>query len=328
MRPPVVGTAAVSVLIGCATASPTQTQSDPPAGPPAEPEIFAPGVVSTPNNELNLAMAPDGGLIVFSLSDRADEVATLLISERTAAGWSPPRVAPFSGRYSDVDPSFSPDGRVLYFSSKRPLRGDGPPKDADLWAVDRTGRPAKWGNPKHLGSTINTNANDWHVTATRTGVLYFSTWNPEARTDDLYRAVPQDHGGWQVSNVGPPINTGQPELDPFIDPDERFIIFASYRDQGPGSSDLYISFRSETGAWSDPALLPINTPGREYCPAVSPDGTTFFFTRKRPTPPRATPARLEDLLERFETIDNSVGNVYWMRADFIRDLRPSAISDR
>ncbi len=292
--------------------------------PPAQAELFAPGVVSTRHHELNAALSPDGRTLVFSLADPADEVATLLVTQRTRDGWSTPVVAPFSGRYSDVDPAFSPDGRRLYFSSRRPLSGRGAPKDADIWVVSRT--ETGWGTPENLGPSINTGANDWHATVTRAGTLYFSTWNPEGRTDDIFRATPLDGDQWRVENVGAPVNTPQVEADPFISADERMLIFASYRSTGPGGSDLYVSFRDEDSGWSAPTLLPINTPGREYCPAVSTDGRIFFFTRKRQLPPRAERPTLDALLKSFDAVDNSSANVYWMQADFLKDLAPARTS--
>ena len=293
-----------------------------PLRPPAEPAVFAPGVVSTRHNELNAALAPDGSMLVFSITDPADQVATLLITRPTKDGWAPPTIAPFSGRYSDVDPSFSPNGRTLYFSSRRPLSGNGAAKDADLWAVDRTREG--WGTPRNLGPTINTSRNDWHVTSTRNGVLYYSTWDDTRKTDDIFRAVPKPDGGWEVKNLGAPVNTGQVEGDPFISADERYLIFVSYRGGGAGSSDLYVSFRNDDGSWTAPEALPINTEGREYCPAVTVDGGTFFYTQKRPTAPRAQRPSLKALLESYDEIENSAGNVYWMKADFIDKLDPRA----
>ncbi len=310
--------------VGPPSAAPTPSPVTPiPLAAPTQAALFAPGVVSTRHHELNAALAPDGRTLVFSIADPADEVATLLVTRRTADGWSTPTVAPFSGRYSDVDPSFSPDGHTLYFSSRRPLSGQGAPKDADLWAVTRTADG--WGAPRNLGPTINTARNDWHATATCSGALYFSTWDDARRTDDIFRAAPQPDGRWQVENVGAPVNTPHVEGDPFIDPQERYLIFTSYRPGGAGSADLYVSFRADDGGWRPPVPLPVNTSGREYCPAVA-DGRIFFFTRKRPPPPRLERPTLDELLASFDEIDNSAGNVYWMNADFLDRLRTTAVA--
>jgi hypothetical protein len=43
------------------------------------------------------------------------------------------------------------------------------------------------------------------------------------------------------------LNTEYDEWDPFISPDESYLIFCSTKPGGPGMDDLYISFRADTG---------------------------------------------------------------------------------
>ena len=70
----------------------------------------------------------------------ADYRQVLVVAERKRGRWGEPRVAPFSGIAYDGTPSFSPDGRRLFFASDRDGKGD-----FDIWTVVR--RAKGWGEP-------------------------------------------------------------------------------------------------------------------------------------------------------------------------------------
>ena len=78
------------------------------AGSPGQPEVFAPGVISGPAAEDSAAFTPDGRTVFFDRIRWPN--AVILVSHRTATGWSSPGIAPFSGRWLDHDPAMAPDG--------------------------------------------------------------------------------------------------------------------------------------------------------------------------------------------------------------------------
>lgn len=239
------------------------------------------GAVSGPLNDLNAAFTPDGGELYFSRKDAADKIATIMVTRRTGDGWSEPRVAAFSGSYSDVDPMFTPDGSRLYFSSYRP-RGAEPAADADIWYVARA-RDGTLGEPVHVGAPVSTAVDDLYPSLTHEGAIYYARW--DGTTGDVFRARPTA-GGYEVERVPAPVSTDAVEYDPYISPDERYLVFASSRTGGRGGADLYLSIR-DGAAWGPPRNLgaTINSPARDYGPVVSPDGTTFLFTSKRTDAP-------------------------------------------
>ena len=309
---------ALFVFAGCAAAPAAVV------APGDAPSLFAPGVVSRRYNEMNAAFSPDGTELYFSMKDAGDRTSSILVSRRVGGHWQPPRVAPFSGRHGDVDPMFSPDGKRLYFSSYRPREPGAPPAgDADIWYVER--RDGVLGEPVHVGAPVSTPRDDFYPSLTRDGTLYYSIWDGERRTGDIVRAR-LVNGAYRVENLGAPVNTASTEYDPFVAPDESYLIFASSRPGGRGDGDLYVSFRDGTG-WSEPANLggAINTPAREFCPAVSPDGKYVYFTSKRAAggPSRGEPAAstVDALTASYDAIENGLGNVYWLRSDFLADLR-------
>lgn len=289
------------------------------------PSLFAPGVISRRYAEMNATFSPDGTELYFSMKDAADRSSTILVTRHVDGHWQTPRVAPFSGRYDDVDPMFSPDGTRLYFSSYRPPQPGAPPaSDADIWYVERRG--GAFGEAVHVDAPVSTPHDDFYPSLTHDGTLYYSVWDSQRRTGDVFRAR-LVNSVYQVENLGAPINTDSTEYDPFVAPDESYVIFASTRPGGRGESDLYVSFRNGT-RWSVPANLgaAINTSAREYCPAVSPDGKYFFFTSKRPASAdpngdMPTASTVEEWTARYDLIENGLSNVYWLKSDFLTDLR-------
>ena len=289
---------------------------------------FAPGFISTPENELNGLFSPDGKEFFYSIDAPRGEFAVILISRQDAEGnWSEPEIAPFSGHYSDVDPLMSPDGKRIFFCSKRPRPGNEEPRDADIWYVDRQGDG--WSDPIHLDSTVNTTRNDWYCSSTHDGVLYYSTWDDERKTDDIFRVVPTENG-YQREKIGEEVNTYNAEFDPFIAPDESYLIFSSWRQEGLGNVDLYISFQVD-GNWTPAKNMGeiVNSPARDYCPWVSPDGQDLFFTSMRTETayPGMENPTVDGLRNKIRSLDNGMGNVYWVKTDDIEAMRPPSTDE-
>ncbi|QKG52271.1 PD40 domain-containing protein [Hymenobacter sp. BRD67] len=114
--------------------------------PPQQPQIFAPGVISTGEYESHPAFTASGDTLCFLKSAPDMSTWTLCFSYRRQGQWTAPVVAPFSGRYMDADPFFTRDGRTLYFMSYRPVQaGDSARRDTDIWRVHRT--RTGWGAP-------------------------------------------------------------------------------------------------------------------------------------------------------------------------------------
>ena len=90
-------------------------------------EIFAPEIISDEFNVRDAALSPNGNEFFYSI--RGSAFHSILHFVRMSNVWLGPEVAPFSGRYSDIEPCFSPDGNRLYFVSNRPLDNKGEPKD-------------------------------------------------------------------------------------------------------------------------------------------------------------------------------------------------------
>ncbi len=294
--------------------------------PGMTPEIFAPGIVSTGLDELNSVFSPDGSEFYFCVRNITNATSIFQMKMEKGA-WSRPRLLPFACRFGDIDVSISPTGDALLFSSLRPRPGEAEPrKDNDFWLAPRRGNG--WGEAVHLGPAINSDSHDYYPMMTRGGALFFSSQREGPGTNNIYRSEKVGDAYAAAVKLGEAVNTQHREFDPFVDPGENLLIFASNRPGGLGSSDLYVSFRGGDGAWTQAANLgeKVNSPGPEFCPMLSPDGKYLFFTSHRFEQGRvpAAPVKLADFTKAHNLPGNGLGDIYWVSSEVIEALRPQA----
>lgn len=295
--------------------------------PSSKPRLFAEGIVSTSDDEFGGSLTPNGDTIYFSKSAPHSYRYSMLEShKRKGGGWSTPTVLPFSGRYSDSDPTLSPDGTKMIWTSDRPV--DGKIKhDYDLWMVERT-RAGSWGAPQHFPEPINSSESEFAASMTRSGTLYFSS----ARDGGIQAFRSHlENGSWTApENITRLIEHGDSttvyDLDVMIDPDERFLLLGSIREGGFGNFDLYIAW-NDNGTWTHAAHLPapFNTRARDYAPHLSPDGRTLFFSSERGFALDTLDHRLtyRELTNLLRSTLNGGGNIYQMSADVLAAFHPA-----
>lgn len=314
----------LALLCGAALSVPTLAGGAPPyaaKAPLREPALFAPGVISTGTFDSHIAFTPDGATLYFARSTANFNFWTIMVSHYAHGRWSVPQVAPFSGQYADADPFITADGERFYFISRRPATPGGKPKtDTDIWVMRRTA--AGWGEPRHLGDTVNSADDEWYPTLTREGTLYFGSGRPGGKGQtDLYRAPRAGEDFGPAENLGAPLNTAADEYEPWISPDENTLIFmAAGRPDSSGGSDLYISHRRD-GAWSEPKHLEggVNSSAKEYAPKLSPDGRYFFWASTRNFTDTPLSQRMDTAAytRRLDSPGNSLGDIYYIDADVV-----------
>lgn len=289
-------------------------------------QLFAEGIVSCEFQELNAVFSPDGNEFYFTIADPLRSFYTIVFYKKNKNDeWEGPEVAPFSGSYSDADPSFSSDGKRLFFISKRPLNDTlDQPKDFDIWVTDRT--ETGWSQPINLGTPVNTSANEFYVSVTDEGSIFYSAQYGERGygRSDIYEARRGADGKYVVENLGEAINSPTGEGDPYVSPDGKMIIFMSWgRSEDLGGGDLYISFKKD-GKWSKAKNLgeKINSNQFEYCPMMSPDGKYFFWTSYRSSPMYSkSPRDYKGYMAKLGDVDNGLGNVYWIDAKVLEEFK-------
>ncbi len=220
---------------------------------------------------------------------------------------------PISGQYRDADPFITHDGKRFYFISDRPKdAASSEERSLDIWFMEKAGNG--WGPPQNVGAPINSPGQEWYPTIAQDGTMYFGSDRAggKGRTD-IYRSRLVDGKYTEPENLGDAINTQFEEYEPYISPDQKYLIFMAQRPDGRGGSDLYISYQ-RNGAWTKAANLgdKINSSGSEYSPSVTPDGKYFFWSSTRSLPSTSQTKRLTyaDLLNKLRSPGNGLGDIY------------------
>lgn len=277
-----------------------QSQTDPryfnEIPPGTTPKVFAPGKVSLANEfEFGAVFSNDRSEFYYGVEINGKAETRMIRFEN--GSWSQTVRILFHELYSYNDPFLTPDNQKLYFISDQPLTGTGPKKDYDIWYVER--QAGKWSEPKNAGKNINSDKNEYYMSFTKTGKMYFSSNKQDTEGKNNYDIYSSDlkKGEYQPSvKLDAGVNTSAYEADVFVAPDESYVVFAANRPGGLGSGDLYVSFRKREGTWTPAKSLgnTINTETDDFCPYISPDGKYLFYASR--------------------------GDVYWVSTDVFKKL--------
>ena len=248
------------------------------------PQLFGKGVLSDGLSNRDFTISPTNDEIFFTLQQPRFLSSTILRMQKNNGRWGKPQVAPFSGKYRDLEAFFTPDGKSIYFSSDRPVSGIKAKKDFDIWKTSRLPN-GKWGAPVHLDTTVNTDKDEFYPSVAKSGNLYFTVEAAYGKgKEDIVMCSPVKSGYSKPVSLSEAINSPNYEFNPFVDPDEQFIMFTSFgRKDDLGGGDLYISHKDKNGNWLPAKHLPapINSAGIDYCPYVTRDKKYLIFTSNR-----------------------------------------------
>ena len=209
--------------------------------------------VNTNKNEGTVSFSPDGKVMYFS-GESLDRHAglfgkrfkkditgksTINIYKATLKDslWANVMVLPFNvDNYNTSGPAVSNDGNRLYFSSDMPGTYGG----ADLWYVS-INLDGTYGVPVNLGSYINTEGTEMFPYVSSKNVLYFSSnGHPGLGMLDVFASQINDDSYGNVRNLGVSLNSSKDDFSFTIDENLQNGFFASNRDGGAGSDDIYI----------------------------------------------------------------------------------------
>lgn len=255
-------------------------------------ELVGPGVISTGLQETSAAVSPDGHTLYFMRSDFAEKDDTILVSHQRDGHWSMPEVVPFSGQWHDSEPAMSPDGKRLYFVSNRPPHDGDAPVTAEmngqhfagshLWYVEQQA-DGRWGQPVHVDGAHNDGAMIYNPSVAANGDVYFSAHRADSgKLYQIYVARRTDKGYAAPERVDLG-DIDHNRMDPGVDPQQRFIVYAGNEGDSLGSADLYIAFRDTNGHWSKPVHLggDVNSPSLENAPSLGPHFGELYVSSSR-----------------------------------------------
>lgn len=250
------------VLIGvaCTSSNPTipMTNISVFGEPGLIPEIFAPDFINTEDNyEFAGTFSPDYNYYFFTRRVPGS-TNRIFYTEFVDGEWLEPKLSPISEDVDEFEPYITPDGKTLYFGSKRNNHNEYVFYQSEF--VN-----GAWQTPVYSENGLNSGFS-MYVSVANSGNIYFTVWN-------YIYVIQYINGEFQ-----PRISTGIMGTHPYISPDESYILI----DRESGSSSyIYISI-NQHGHWSTPVKLgeEINqTDAQQLCSSVTTDGKYFFFTR-------------------------------------------------
>lgn len=280
------------------------------------PKLFAPGIISDGMANRDFAISPDDNEIFYTIQAKDFLASTIIYCKKVNGKWGKPEVASFSGKYKDLEATFSPDGTKVYFSSNRPSSVTDSTDDFDIWYV--TKEKGVWGNAVRLDDNVNSSKDEFYPSITKSGNLYFTLEAENGKGKEDIVVCNWVNGAYHKPESLPEaINTKGYEFNAFVDPDEKFILFTGYgRAGGLGGGDLYLSKKDAAGNWQQTVQLPssINSNKIDYCPFVTRDKKYLFFTSSRAG--EDLPFKTNKNFAQIKTLLNAAGNgyddIYWV----------------
>ncbi|MFH0736710.1 MAG: T9SS type A sorting domain-containing protein [bacterium] len=238
------------------------------------------------------AFSPDGTEMYFTKYQRTRNKEEIWFTECKNGNWTTAKKAPFSNdSYTNNNPQFSPNKDTLYFVSQR--------AGSFIYKVIRSN--GVWSSPIAINLPIP--AGHYYglqFSIAASGNIYSELQNAQTGDDNIY-VWRFNNGHYSSPEVLSSISSPQLDFTPYIDPQERFIIFSSRRSGGYSNMDLYISIKKPDNTWSDPINLGQNiNANTAFAPIITRDGLYFFFLSYKP--------------------DDLGTNPYWISTQFIYDL--------
>ncbi len=189
-------------------------------------------------NEGVITFSPNGKMMVFARGNSGKKKGTrdvnLYMSRYQKGKWTTPEILSINDPNAwDSTPTFSRDGKTLYFASNRPGGQGG----IDIYSARVDGR-GRWSNVRNMGSKINTPGHDMFPYVTDDGKLYFSSdGHPSMGALDIFVATRKD-GEVFIENLGPPVNSVADDFGiSFTTIKDGY--FTSNRSSGAGDDDIY-----------------------------------------------------------------------------------------
>ncbi len=239
------------------------------------PRPFLPNMIDYRKHHIHSAPAfsPEGKEMFFSLYIANQFPQRIFHTKMGANGkWSKPELVTFSGTYQDGGPVISPDGKRIYFYSRRPLRaGNAERKESLIFFSNRTLKG--WSEARGLQFSKRIGLANYPLYFDRNGFFYFRA-KMGKRDYRMFRARIREDQAIAVKSLGSPYiidPSGQYRLENPID----WMTFGMH---------FNLASRQADGSWTDfkPMGDTINSrQTQSRFPGFSPDGRFFFFSSYR-----------------------------------------------
>ncbi|OIQ27593.1 MAG: hypothetical protein BM555_06035 [Crocinitomix sp. MedPE-SWsnd] len=199
--------------------------------------------------------------------------------------------------FDDYAPVISPDGKTLYFVSRRAdNKGGGVNPDdqryfEDIYISFWNDTTKSWteaSNSHEVIRRLNSHGFDAVNYISPDGKYLYISVNtmamakpkPKSKHTDIFMCKLNNRGGWNSpKSIGKPINSLWFDALPSLTADGNTMYFVSERKGGQGRSDIWTSVKVGK-SWGKPTNLgaKINTSGQETTVFVTPDEKYLFFS--------------------------------------------------
>ena len=252
--------------------------------PPGNTPIpFVPGMVSTEHYEYSGVFTPNMQEFYYIKQGGTHKDAKMLRYIYKNNQWQQEIVSNYIGQ-----PVISPNGTTMHLGNKY-----------------RERTPNGWSQVKQLKAPFS-NQHIMRLSSAANGNYYFDTYHKDQPKFPIRYAEQVDGKHQTPKALSNAINTGIKNFNhPFIAPNESYLLWDAVREDGNGSSDIYISFKQPDGTWGNAINLgdKINTKAWEASASVTPDGKYLFFSRNMGS-------------DNYENVD-----IFWVDAQVIEELR-------
>ena len=191
-----------------------------------------------------VAYSPDGRRVAITKNNFIDgtrqlrsaglELSLNLADVQEDGSWTAETPFPHNGLdFSTGYPSYSPDGKALYFASDRPDGFGG----YDIYVSYRVGN--SWSAPENMGAIVNTQGDEITPYYDGSSLYFASDWHAGFGGYDLFRAERTNERWTDVYNMGNGINSARDDYGFVYDnlKDRGFLV--SNRNGGSGKEDIY-----------------------------------------------------------------------------------------
>ena len=240
------------------------------------PMIFGEGIVSVKGRfDMGFTMSPDGKSMAFGVAHESDSDQTCIYLTNNIDGyWTDPSKSFLANNSNTFFPMFSPTGKELYFAKSIE------DSETDIWVGNYVDNKVIDAQP--LDSLVNSKSREAGHGLTRSGKLYFTSNRDDQNPccGDVYFTQSLDGEGIQVQK-SEVLSSEADEESLYLSPNEDFIIIQAWKNEYGSKHDLYISYRTKSGSWTEPDRLDsnINSNEIEQRPFVTADNKFLFFSR-------------------------------------------------
>jgi hypothetical protein len=256
--------------------------------PGIEPEVFAPGIVSSEKyNEYICIFSPGATECVFDRWGEEEFADGAVLTTRLEdGGWIEPEIHELFAEYSAFQPTVSPDGKRWFFMSRTLPVPAGVRGVLPMFYIDRA--EEGWTEPVYFAQGI-------HASATLDGTVYYDGASSDGRSHPAF-STPVEGGYSRPQFVGEKVFSTSDDVHGVVSPDGNCLIFDSDERPRVGECLLFVSFREPDGTWTEPVSMGKAIQRRAAIAWFTFDGKYIFF--------------------------KADGDIYWVSTEILERFKP------